>query len=1013
MKSAARDRFILSATAGYTVFALAWIFLSDQLLAAFTDIDAIVWLSTAKGVFFVIATAALFFLALRAVPSANPADKDSATEMLAAAAPPAKWPRGLTYAFAVVITLAMLLVRDGIAVSYGDQPMLILFMLPIILSALLGGLGPGLVSTALAALGVDYLGISPIHSFRIASSADLLQWGFLIGNGVAVSLLSEGLRKSLAKGEMNRRLLSAVISGTSDAVFVKDAQGRYLLANAAAGEFVGKRVDEIAGRDDYFLFPADSAREVMATDLAIMAAGQTRTLEERVTTHDGKELTFLVTKGPVLDASGRVVGLFGISREITERKRAEAALRASESALNAAQRSAGIGSWTWDLRSGKQTWSEQIYRIYGRDPALPPATETELRRYFTDEGWASLAAALTRTLTDGAPYECDVEVLRPDGGRRWISARGEAMRDAADGSVVALHGTVQDITERKQAELDLHIAAAAFESQESMVITDARQVILRVNRAFTESTGYTAAEVVGRTPSLLKSSRHDADFYRGMWDSIKRTGSWQGEIWDRRKNGEEYPKWLTISAVKGGDGAISHYVGTHLDISERKRAEEKIRELAFYDPLTALPNRALLLDRMKHAMTASVRNGLHGALLFIDLDNFKVLNDTLGHQMGDLLLKQVAVRLTTCVREGDTVARLGGDEFVVLLDALSASEREAAMAAEAVSRKILGTLDQSYALGELAHRSTASIGVTLFLGHGTAIDTLLKQADLSMYRSKEAGRNTVHFFEPAMESALLASAALEGDLRQAIEKEQFLLHYQAQVVSDSRLTGAEVLLRWQHPTRGIVSPADFIPLAEATGLILPLGDWVLATACRQLASWAARPGMNHLTIAVNVSARQFRQNDFVDRVLAVLRETGANPHRLKLELTESVLVSNVEETIEKMFALKAKGVGFSLDDFGTGYSSLSYLKRLPLDQLKIDQSFVRDVLVDANDAAIARTIVALAESLGLGVIAEGVESATQMEFLASAGCHAYQGYFFSRPLPLEAFEEFARRAPVA
>ena len=443
----------------------------------------------------------------------------------------------------------------------------------------------------------------------------------------------------------------------------------------------------------------------------------------------------------------------------------------------------------------------------------------------------------------------------------------------------------------------------------------------------------------------------------------------------------------------------------HRDQSkERRQADEQIRKLAFFDQLTNLPNRILLMDRLRQAMAASDRNGSHGAVLFIDLDNFKTLNDTLGHDMGDLLLRQVGERLGACLRAADTVARLGGDEFVVMLTALSANEGEAAQQVGVVGNKILAVLSETYELNAVPYRSTCSVGAALFKGTGVATDDLLKQADLAMYKAKAEGRNALRFFDPAMLVIMMERAALEADLREAVRDGHLLLHYQAQVVGDGRITGVEALARWPHRSRGMVSPAQFIPLAEETGLILPLGEWVLRTACGQLAAWAHRSETAHLTMAVNVSAHQFAQSDFVDRVSAILRETGANPMRLKLELTESLLVANVGQLIEKMFALKAKGVGFSLDDFGTGYSSLAYLKRLPLDQLKIDQSFIRDVLTDPNDASIARTIIALARSLNLGVIAEGVETMAQRDFLASSGCHAYQGYFFSRPLPLAEFE---------
>ncbi|MBC7620254.1 MAG: EAL domain-containing protein [Candidatus Saccharibacteria bacterium] len=445
------------------------------------------------------------------------------------------------------------------------------------------------------------------------------------------------------------------------------------------------------------------------------------------------------------------------------------------------------------------------------------------------------------------------------------------------------------------------------------------------------------------------------------------------------------------------------------DISARKRAEEKIIELAFYDPLTRLPNRTLLMDRLKQAMSAGARNATCGALLFLDLDNFKTLNDTLGHDVGDMLLKQVAHRLIRSVREGDTVARLGGDEFVVVLASLHHNLQEAANQALEVGNTLLDTLAQPYQLGTVEHRSTASIGATLFNHKTVSMDELLKQADLAMYKAKDMGRTALQFFDPAMQTVVLERAALEKQLRTALQQGQLVLHYQPQVVGDGRVTGAEALVRWAHPEQGLMSPADFIPLAEQTGLILPLGQWVLEAACAQLAHWALEPRLAHLSLAVNVSTYQFKRADFVSLVLRTIQSSGANPQRLKLELTESLLVDNLPTVIEKMFTLKAKGVSFSLDDFGTGYSSLAYLKRMPLDQLKIDRSLVREVLGDQHDASIVKTIITLAQSLGLSVIAEGVEIDAQRDFLASAGCHAYQGYLFSKAVPLEEFEHYAGR----
>lgn len=595
--------------------------------------------------------------------------------------------------------------------------------------------------------------------------------------------------------------------------------------------------------------------------------------------------------------------------------------------------------------------------------------------------------------------------IHKSGERRHVSLSCEIVRLDSEAWILTY---LTDITARKHWEADLRIAAAAFESQEPMLVTDAAGIILRVNQAFIDNTGFSAEELVGQTPAMLRSGRHGSDFYISMWSKITRDGSWQGEIWDRRKNGEIYPKWLTISAVKDERGIVTHYVGTHHDITERKLAEQRINVLAYYDQLTQLPNRTLLLDRLQQAMAQSERNTSHGALLFIDLDNFKTLNDTQGHLLGDELLRQVAQRLRDSIRETDTAARQGGDEFVVILSGLGDQET-AAQAAETVASKLLQVLATPYALGKIEHRCSASIGLTLFNGHQLGIEELLKQADLAMYRAKAAGRNVVRFFDPAMEAALHARTNLEFDLRQALETHAFMLHFQPQIDRHGHTSGAEILLRWSHPQRGMVSPADFIPLAEETDLIVPIGDWVLTQACQLLSAWQHQPEHQHLVLAVNISVRQFEEADFVARTLDIIQASGAPARRLKLELTESVMAGDVDSIIQKMTRLREAGVAFSLDDFGTGYSSLSYLKRLPIDQLKIDRSFVRDVLTDANDAAIARTIVALAGSLGLEVIAEGVETAEQEAFLAAHGCHAYQGFHFSRPLPLEDFLRYLQR----
>jgi diguanylate cyclase (GGDEF)-like protein/PAS domain S-box-containing protein len=554
------------------------------------------------------------------------------------------------------------------------------------------------------------------------------------------------------------------------------------------------------------------------------------------------------------------------------------------------------------------------------------------------------------------------------------------------------------------ANEELRIAATAFESQEGVVVTDADSIILRVNSAFTKITGYSSEEVVGQTPNLFSSGKHDQTFYADMWKEITDNGAWEGEIWNRRKNGQVFPEHLTITAVKDNSGIVSNY------ITQSKAAAEEIKNLAYFDPLTHLPNRRLLIDRLNYALAISARTPQFSALLFIDLDHFKTLNDTLGHDMGDLLLQQVANRLTGVLREGDTVARLGGDEFIVLLVGLSEKGIEAATQTKDVAQKIIYVLNESYQLGANEHHSTSSIGAIIFCGHEKTSGDLLKQADIAMYQAKNAGRNTLRFFDPAMQEAITLRAHMENELRKAIEHHQFQLYYQIQVGHTGEALGAEALIRWQHPERGQISPFDLIPLAEQTGLILPIGQWVLDTACAQLKIWQQNPLTQHLIIAVNVSAKQFHQDDFVEQVLATMARHDINPTRLKLELTESILVENINDIINKMNALSKIGVCFSLDDFGTGYSSLQYLKKLPLNQLKIDQSFVRDIISDNNDRAIVCTIITMAQSLEINVIAEGVETVEQRQYLLDNGCMHYQGYLFGKPLPIDEFEALLKKA---
>jgi diguanylate cyclase (GGDEF)-like protein/PAS domain S-box-containing protein len=549
-------------------------------------------------------------------------------------------------------------------------------------------------------------------------------------------------------------------------------------------------------------------------------------------------------------------------------------------------------------------------------------------------------------------------------------------------------------------------------ASEGITITDTHGSILEVNAAFTRVTGYSREEVIGKNPRILQSGRQSASYYANMWQAIKTHGQWQGEIWNRRKNGEEYPEWLTITvgnAQTGEESKVTHYVASFSDLTQHKLNEARIHQLAFYDPLTNLPNRRLLMERLQNLLTQHDDGMGRIALLFIDIDNFKTLNDIKGHAIGDLLLIEIAKRLQSCCREGDTVARMGGDKFVVMLTGLNAQPEQAAAQAKASSEMVQQLVGQPCWLKQFEHRSACSIGVSMF-NQDVSAETLLQHADTAMYAAKSAGRNSLRFFDPAMQRALETRATLESDLRLAIAQQQFVLFYQIQVNHDQQPIGAEALVRWKHPQRGLVLPADFIPLAEETGLILPLGDWVLDAACAQLKAWESKASTCDLVLAVNVSGRQFGAEGFVTQIESLLITYAIQPSRLKLEITESMLLGNVENVISTMRQLKALGVSFSMDDFGTGYSSLQYLKRLPLDQLKIDQSFVHDIGNDSNDQAIVRTIIAMARSMKLNIIAEGVETEQQRQMLTRSGCTNFQGYLFSKPLPIDQFEALCAAA---
>jgi diguanylate cyclase (GGDEF)-like protein/PAS domain S-box-containing protein len=831
------------------------------------------------------------------------------------------------------------------------------------------------------------------------------------GKPVGISAIGKNvtrLRTAVqALAESEARFRSLFEKTSSIMLILEPDSGKIVNANPAASAFYGYPLCPLIGMN------VDQIDILSAEETAFrrrqVLRGETSCLHCNHRLASGEVRSVDIYSSPI-ELDGTPL-LFAVIHDVTERDRAEQSLKESLELLQMAQSMGGLGAFILDIPTGIWTSTDIMDQIFGIDK--------DYER--TVEGWTNLIHPDDRTMManyyvqDVCEQRRDFDkvyriVRQNDQAVRWVHGIGK-LECGEQGQLQKMTGVIRDITERKATELQIQNSEARYRTafQTSLDYLSIWRLesgdFVDVNQAFLDGLGFTREEVIGCTlPDLNVWA--DPQARLTFLDLMRKESQCKNlEVRLRRKSGEVLLALVSASVMEL-DGVPCIFSAVR-DISSTREAEQKIRDLAYYDSLTRLPNRHMLLDRLQMTFPSNTRIDRRRALLLVDLDNFKGLNDALGQETGDILLKEVAQRLEHSVRETDTVARLGSDEYAVLLEGLTKDPEDAATQASNVGEKILAAVSQPYLFGAHEYSCTASIGITVFGYQQPSPREILQQADIAMRKAKAGGRNTMHFFTPALQRVVNARAALEEDLRRAVHANQLQLYYQPQIEKNS-LIGVEALVRWRHPRRGILAPGEFIPLAEETGLILPLGQWVLDAACRQIVAWSARKETANIQISVNISPRQFRQHDFVEQVLASIGRTGANPANLMFEITESILLDDLDIVAAKMLQLKVHGIHFSLDDFGTGYSSLSYLQRLPLDQMKIDQAFVRNLPDDPACDAIAQAIVSLGRVMGLAVVAEGVETMEQMAFLKRIGCEGLQGYLFSRPVPLAEFEEWFR-----
>jgi len=854
-----------------------------------------------------------------------------------------------------------------------------------------------------------------IESLRLANAA--LEAQLLAGAEQAEAMFTalEAQRNALRDAHGREVALSAyaqrIMDTVGGVVIVLDAQGHPREANRHCHRHLrgladGEGVDALLHPEDLAALSAALPRLPWTVHSVLFESlrrqGQYHA-ELRLAMRDGSHRFHLVEAAMLYSPQGKEEGAVLSATDISALKQQELLLRSSDARFNVAERVALVGSWDLDIVAGTMSWSAEMYRLLGLPEDTPPERE-RLRDAIHRDERAAVLASLALTVRERRPFDQEFRLETPPGvPPRWVHLRA-TVTFTADGQPQHLVGTMQDISARRLAEEELRLAASVFEnSLNAILIADAQSVIRKVNRAFCVMTGYTEREAIGQTTRLLQSGEQSDAFYAEMWAALNDHARWEGELVNRRKDGRHFVVWESIVAVRNPAGDVTSYIGLFSDISEQKAAAERIRQLAFYDVLTGLPNRALLLDRCEHAVARAAREERRLAVLFLDLDRFKHINDSLGHPVGDALLQAVAHRLRDVLRGYDTIARLGGDEFVVLLEDIGSP-----MNAQQVAGRIVEAFHEPFHLDEHSLSIGTTVGISLFPDHGSDVTTLFKYADLALYQGKEGGRGDYRLFEPRFNDIARQRMQLESELRGALERDELTLHYQPLLtLPERRCVGAEALLRWFHPGLGLVSPAEFIPVAEDSGLIVAIGAWVLEQACLQARRWLDE-GLALDVIAVNLSGVQIQREDLVDLVARVLERTGLPARHLELEISEAYLLRHAERDLRELTRLRELGVSLALDDFGTGQTSLGHLRRLPVGRLKIDRSFTGDIDRDAAGATVTGAIIGLGHGLGMTVVAEGVETAEQEARLIQLGCDLVQGFRYSQPLPAAAFEAFAR-----